>query len=155
MRHTPSWTGLEEAPAPVSETQVKPGEQLGKLLAAYHRLYEVIWNETATLEGDTPGYNLISYADTNAIDEAGAAVEALLAVTEREKRYRGAQVIDNISGMRGYRVRVESDGSIGLLLRQKYADMIYLLDLSQAEELGRALVEISAGVSVPGQTDTA
>jgi len=61
-----------------------PGAQLGKLLAAYHRLYEVVWNETATLEGDTPGYNLISYKDTNAIDEAAVAIEALL-VADRER----------------------------------------------------------------------
>ena len=49
------------------------------LLRAMHKLYDVVWNQTATLDGDVPGYNLISYDDTNAIDEAGSAVEDLLA----------------------------------------------------------------------------
>ena len=48
-------------------------------LRAMHKLYDVVWNQTATLDGDMPGYNLISYDDTNAIDEAGSAVEELLA----------------------------------------------------------------------------
>ena len=60
---------------------------------------------------------------------------------------------DNISGLLGYRVRVEADGSIGLLLRQKYADMIYLLDGSQAEELGRILIDISTA-AIPNRQET-
>lgn len=62
-------------------------------------------------------------------------------------------MIDNISGMRGYRVRVESDGTIGLLMRQQYADNVYLLDRSQAEKLGRALIEISTANIPKRQTE--
>ena len=49
-----------------------------ELLTALGALWEKFWNETATLEGDTPGYSLMSYEDVNTLDEASAAVAALL-----------------------------------------------------------------------------
>jgi hypothetical protein len=49
-----------------------------ELLTALGALWEKFWNETGTLEGDTPGYSLISYEDVNTLDEAAQAVEALL-----------------------------------------------------------------------------
>ena len=52
-------------------------------------------------------------------------------------------MINNISGVRLFRVTAQSDGSIALLLEQKYAATLYLLDLSQAQALAVALTEIS------------
>ena len=49
-----------------------------ELLTALGALWEKFWNEVGTLEGDTPGYSLMSYEDVNTLDEAAAAVEALL-----------------------------------------------------------------------------
>lgn len=49
-----------------------------ELEAAYHHLYDVVWNKIATLDIDVPGYNGISYDDTNLLDEAAAKVERLL-----------------------------------------------------------------------------
>lgn len=48
------------------------------LLNAYHKLYDTVWNKTATVDVDFSGYNGISYADTDAIDEAAEAVERML-----------------------------------------------------------------------------
>jgi hypothetical protein len=53
--------------------------RLAPLLTAYRRLFEVVWNETGTCEAGPDGYNLISYDDCNAIEEACVAVKALLA----------------------------------------------------------------------------
>lgn len=55
-------------------------------------------------------------------------------------------MIDNISGVRLFRLTAQLDGSIGLLLEQKYAATLYLLDLSQAEKLGKDLIEMTIGL---------
>ena len=49
----------------------------------------------------------------------------------------------NIGALRRWRVLNQPDGSVGLLLEQKYATVEYLLDPRQAEELGNALAEVA------------
>lgn len=49
-----------------------------ELLAAYHRLFEVCWNETATVDIGMDGYNGISYDDDSKIEDACAAIQDLL-----------------------------------------------------------------------------
>lgn len=70
-------TAVLAAAAPALRAQER--ERITPLLRALHRLYQVIWDETATFDGGPEGYNLVSYDDTNAIDEAAAVVAALLA----------------------------------------------------------------------------
>ena len=64
-----------------------------ELAAAYHRLYDVVWNHVGTVEIDLPGYNGISYDDNNLIDEAGAEIERLLAETQRREVSKRAEEI--------------------------------------------------------------
>lgn len=70
-----------------------------ELLTALGALYDVFWNQVGTLEGDRPGYSLISYEDVNALDEAASAVEALLfpATTDEEEAARAAQAVTELS----------------------------------------------------------
>ena len=66
------------APFIAAEAAAAERARLLPLIRAMYRLYEVIWNETGTMDGGPDGYNLLSYDDTNAIDEAASAVEALV-----------------------------------------------------------------------------
>lgn len=68
-----------------------------ELIAAYHRLYEVVWLETATVDAGVTGYNLLSYDDTNAIDEAAAAVEELLAAAATGRDAAGGTWLDDLA----------------------------------------------------------
>ena len=54
-------------------------ERIRPLLTALHRLYLTVWEDTATVDIEMPGYNGLSYDDANLIDAAGEAVEKLLA----------------------------------------------------------------------------
>jgi hypothetical protein len=45
---------------------------------AFRYLYDVVWNQTATVDISVSGYNGISYADTDKINEACKVVEQLL-----------------------------------------------------------------------------
>ena len=49
-----------------------------KLLAAYHHLFEVCWNGTATVDLEIDGYNGISYDDDAKIEDACVAIQDLL-----------------------------------------------------------------------------
>lgn len=49
-----------------------------ELLAAYHALYDTWLIETATVEIDVPGYNGLSYEETEAMDDAAYRVQHLL-----------------------------------------------------------------------------
>ena len=49
-----------------------------ELEAAYRRLYEAWWHETGVMEGDCPGYSLISDGEVVALDEACKVIEDLL-----------------------------------------------------------------------------
>jgi hypothetical protein len=53
-------------------------------------------------------------------------------------------MIDNISGLQLFGVAMQPDGSVGLTLEQRYAAMVYFLDLDQAEALGKSLIEMVA-----------
>jgi len=60
-----------------AETTRTERQRWQPLIAAYDQLYNTVWNLTATVDIDMPGYNGLSYDDTNAIDEAASAVEQL------------------------------------------------------------------------------
>jgi hypothetical protein len=53
---------------------------------------------------------------------------------------------DNISGLRSFEVKVRPGGSLGVCLERQYATDYYLLDLDQAEALGKSLTEMTTGL---------
>lgn len=61
----------------VAAARADQREQDAALLAAYRTLYDA-WENGATVEIDLPGYNGISYGDSNALDEASDAIADLL-----------------------------------------------------------------------------
>jgi hypothetical protein len=49
-----------------------------ELHAAYHRLWDLWWNKTATLEADLGGYSYIDNAELAELDGAAEAIEKIV-----------------------------------------------------------------------------
>jgi hypothetical protein len=60
---------------------VVPDDQLP---SAYHRLYDLWWNQSATLDSDRPGLSYMADAEIVELDAAAEAIEALLVQTRGE-----------------------------------------------------------------------
>jgi hypothetical protein len=56
-----------------------------ELAAAYHHLYDVVWNQTGTVDIDYPGHNGMTYEDCLLIEQACEQVERLLLEAQRSE----------------------------------------------------------------------